>query len=69
MGAINDIFRSYGPQYMETFKDSMPANHLKVIHAIVNCRTQILGATLYQCETCAKPHLFLRSCGIRHCPS
>ena len=69
MGTINDIFRSYGPEYMDRFKDSMPPNHLKVIRAIVNCKTQTLGATLYQCDTCGKPHLFFRSCGNRHCPS
>ena len=69
MGAINDIFRSYGPEYMERYKDSMPKNHLKVIHAIVNCRTQTLGTTLYQCERCGKPHLYFRSCGNRHCPT
>ena len=69
MGTINDIFRSYSPEYMERYKDSMPCNHLKVIRAIVNCRTQTLGATLYQCQQCGKPHLFFRSCGNRHCPS
>lgn len=69
METINDIFRTYGQEYMDRFKDSIPHNHLKVIRAIVNCRTQTLGATLYQCERCGKPHLYFRSCGNRHCPT
>jgi hypothetical protein len=69
MDTINDIFRTYGQEYIERFKDSIPKNHLKVIHAMVHCRTQALGATLYQCERCGKSQLIFRSCGNRHCPT
>jgi Putative transposase/Transposase zinc-binding domain len=69
MTTINDIFRTYAPEYIRQYKDTMPHNHIKVINAIIHCRTQTCGATLYQCQRCGKVHLFFRSCGNRHCPT
>lgn len=68
MKTINEIFRTFGPEYVERFGDSMPNNHHKVIQAILNCRTQAYGMTFYECDVCGETHRFFRSCGNRHCP-
>lgn len=68
MSIINDIFRQHSHEYLERFGNSIPSEHRKVINAILHCRTETLGFTLYQCEDCGKTHSIFRSCGNRHCP-
>ena len=69
MGAIQDIFRHYGPEYVAKFGDGIPANHMKAVEAIVDCRSGTYGFTLYECEQCGEHHCINRSCGNRHCPT
>lgn len=69
MTTISEIFRAFGPEYIKRFGDHMPGEHLKVIDAIVKCRTQEAGSTRYECERCGCPHVVHRSCGNRHCPT
>lgn len=54
MTTIKKIFEAYGPEYIERFGDDLPFEHLKVIDAIINCRTESLGATIYQFEECGQ---------------
>jgi hypothetical protein len=68
MGAINDIFRKFAPEYLRRFGGAMPAEHKKVISAIVLCRTEENGTVVYRCEECGIHHQVDRSCGNRHCP-
>src|SRR5512146_2488492 len=68
MGAINDIFRMYAPEYIGLYGDAMPAEHKKVIGAIITCKTEENGSLVYECEECGEKHLLFRSCGNRHCP-
>lgn len=67
MGAITDIFRSFGPEYLRRYP-GMPRQHRKAISAIINCRSGEYGATFYRCESCGQRHKVDRSCGNRHCP-
>jgi len=69
MSAIKEIFQSYGPEYLDRYQATMPAEHRKAIDAIINCRTPACGAALYECERCGEPHIVYRSCGNRHCPN
>jgi hypothetical protein len=69
MTPINEIFRTYGPQYLDRFAPDMPKSHPKAIQAIINCRTEACGLVLFQCEKCGQSHLSYRSCGNRHCPT
>ena len=69
MTTIKDIFRDYGPEYLQRFGDHMPADHRKVIAAIINCRSGHYGACIYQCSQCAQKHTVYRCCGNRHCPN
>ncbi len=68
MGAINEIFRTYAPQYLRFYGNAIPSEHKKVIAAIINCKTDESGALVYECEECGQTHLLFRSCGNRHCP-
>lgn len=67
MGAITEIFRTFGPEYLEKYSH-MPRQHRKVINAIINCRSGEYGAAFYHCENCGQRHRVDRSCGNRHCP-
>ncbi len=67
MGKITEIFREYGPEYLEKYP-YMPLQHKKVLHAIIQCRSGRYGAAFYRCESCGKRHRVHRSCGNRHCP-
>lgn len=69
MTSINDIFRSFGPEYLKRYANLMPKTHLKAIDAITACRTEACGLALYQCEKCSESHQLYRSCGNRHCPT
>jgi hypothetical protein len=69
MTSINEIFRTFGPEYLERYANSMPKTHLKVIDAMMACRTEACGLALYQCASCARSHELYRSCGNRHCPT
>ena len=67
MGAITEIFRTFGPEYLARYPD-MPLQHKKTITAIINCRSGQYGVAVYQCDRCGKKHHINRSCGNRHCP-
>jgi hypothetical protein len=67
MGAITEIFRTFGPEYLTLYPD-MPLQHKKTIAAIINCRSGQYGVAVYQCDNCGKKHHINRSCGNRHCP-
>jgi hypothetical protein len=69
MTTINEIFRTFGPEYLERFSQGMPNAHRKVIDAIIACRTEACGVTLYECEKCGQLHRIHRSCRNRHCPT
>jgi hypothetical protein len=69
MTPINEIFRTFGHEYLERYSHLMPKAHRKVIQAIIACRTEVYGIALYQCEKCGQFHRVYRSCGNRHCPS
>ena len=69
MTTIKQIFENFAPEYVHRFADAMPRVHHKVIEAIVNCRTETYGISVYECEACAQLHRIFRSCGNRHCPT
>jgi hypothetical protein len=68
MGAIQEIFRLHGPAYLQRFGACMPAEHKKVIAAIIGCASPASGSLLYGCEACTQEQLLPRCCGNRHCP-
>lgn len=69
MTTIKNIFSDYGPEYLKRFQDNIPSEHKKVIDAIIHCKTDYYGTSIYQCEKCGKNHIVHCSCGNRHCPN
>jgi hypothetical protein len=69
MTTINEIFRDFGPEYLQRFSQAMPNGHRKVIDAMIACRTEACGVALYECDSCGQLHRVHRSCGNRHCPT
>ncbi len=69
MATLKQIMRHYGPEYIKRFGDAMPDQHRKTIEAIVHCRTEHYGASLFRCGECGHRHTVMRSCGNRHCPN
>jgi len=69
MTTINEIFQTFGPEYLQRYSHLMPKSHRKVIDAIIACRTELCGVALYECESCGQLHRIFRSCGNRHCPT
>ena len=41
MTPINEIFRTFDPEYLEHYSQAMPKAHRKVIEAIIACRTEL----------------------------
>jgi hypothetical protein len=69
MTSIHEIFTTFGPEYLQRYRNRMPKTHRKVIDAVMACRTEACGIAFYQCDSCAEPLQFFRSCGNRHCPT
>ncbi len=69
METIQQIITTFAPEYLERFGIRIPGNHIKVIKAIISCRTRDKGWTVYSCKNCGKVHTVFRSCGNRHCPA
>ncbi len=69
MTTIKDIFTDFGPEYLKRFEDTIPSEHKKVMDAIIHCKTDFYGASIYQCEKCRKKHIVHCACGNRHCPN
>ncbi len=69
MPSVAEVFQLYGEAYRKKFRDHMPADQLKAMWAIENCRTGTLGGAVYACQQCGKAHSIARSCGNRHMPS
>jgi hypothetical protein len=63
-----DIFREYGPAYIEKYGDRMLPSHKRAMNDIINCRTPALGGQVYECRDCQVLDYSYHSCMNRHCP-
>ncbi len=63
---LADIFRQHGDVYSKANK--LPPEQYKVLHAIQNCRTSILGGHIDECDQCSVQQISYNSCRNRHCP-
>lgn len=68
MPELADIFREYGPEYLEKYGDKMLPSHKKAMQDIEFCRTQIMGGHVYYCDACDESIYTYHSCGNRNCP-
>ena len=68
MTELADIFQRYGPAYRSKFGERLLPSHRQAMRAIEQCRTQVLGGQVYQCDQCAETRYSYHSCRNRHCP-
>jgi len=70
MVELADIFRRYGPDYIDRFGAHMLPSHQRALQDIVACRTEQMGGHLYRCENpdCERLVYAYHSCGNRSCP-
>ena len=65
---VADIVRTYGTAFVKQHRRWLTALHLKVLRAIVACRTAALGGHIEQCDSCRQRVISYNSCLNRHCP-
>jgi len=63
-----DIVRSAGPGFRERSHRWINGPHLKVLDAILRCRTATLGGHRDRCTDCGHTAISYNSCRNRHCP-
>jgi len=64
---VADILRARSGRFLETHR--LGIQKLKVLRAIVNCRTAALGGHKDRCADCGRESgISFNSCRNRHCP-
>lgn len=63
-----DVIRSTGQSFLDRSSSWITWHHLKVLKAIVHCRTAALGGHRDQCCSCGYSAISYNSCRNRHCP-
>ena len=65
---VADIIRAVGEPFIKRSRRWLTGQHLKVLRAIVSCRTAALGGHLDRCTRCGHQSISYNSCRNRHCP-
>lgn len=65
---VADIIRAAGDSFFDGRHKWLTWQHLKVINAIVACRTAALGGHVDACSRCGYRAISFNSCRNRHCP-
>jgi len=65
---VADIFRRFGSAWREAHRGHISLGQLKVMSAIEDCRSAILGGHVLRCESCSHLQIAYNSCRNRHCP-
>jgi hypothetical protein len=67
---VADIFRDHGPAWRDAMRGHLTHAQLKVMSAIEDCRTAVLGGHVARCENgaCGFTSIAYCSCRNRHCP-
>jgi hypothetical protein len=65
---VADIIRAAGDAFYEGSRKWFTWLHLKVLTAILRCRTSALGGHVDECSRCGHRPISFNSCRNRHCP-
>jgi hypothetical protein len=65
---VADLVRAAGNAFIERSRKWISWKHVKVLLAIVRCRTAVLGGHLDECTRCGHRAISYNSCRNRHCP-
>ena len=63
---LGDVFRMHRETYCKN--NTLTSEQHKIINAICNCRTSVLGGHVEQCDYCDNICVSYNSCRNRHCP-
>lgn len=63
---LADIVRRHGNAYRENH--ALPMHQHRLLRAIENCRTAVLGGHASRCSQCGETRVWYNSCRNRHCP-
>jgi len=66
---VADVFRQFGPSYLDAFGDRLLPSHRRAIEDILACRTAAMGGHAYRCDGCGKHFHVYHACGNRSCPA
>jgi len=66
MNEVANIFHEFIGEYKR--QNKLPIYVLKVIDAIMKCRTEIMGGHKGKCDACGYEINMYNSCGNRQCP-
>ena len=65
---VADIVRAHRSQFIEEYGHLINADQIRVLNAIENCRTAVLGGHVSECDQCGHQVISYNSCRNRHCP-
>jgi len=65
---VADVIRRTGSKFLERYRPSLTWAQVKVLAAIVRCRTAALGGHRDRCLRCGYQAISYNSCRNRHCP-
>ena len=65
---LADVIRAAGPAFVARSRGWFTWLHLKVVVAILRCRTGLLGGHVDACADCRHQAISYNSCRNRHCP-
>jgi len=65
---VADVIRAAGHFFVDRSRDWFSWRHLKVLNAILACRTAALGGHVDECSRCGYRAISFNSCRNRHCP-
>src|SRR5262245_28189918 len=66
---VADIFRAQGKNFIDRHRNTIRFQQLKVMRAIMDCRTAALGGHVDVCPRCGGEWaISYNSCRNRHCP-
>ena len=66
---VADVFRQFGPSYLERFGARMLPSHRRAIEDITACRTRAMGGHVYECCDCGEHFHVYHGCRNRSCPA
>jgi len=65
---VADLIRAAGTSFYQCSRSWFTWLHLKILTAIVCCRTSMLGGHIDECSECGHRAISFNSCRNRHCP-
>jgi hypothetical protein len=65
---VADVFRAAGEAFFDGSRRWFTWLHLKVVTAILRCRSAALGGHVDECSRCGHHAISFNSCRNRHCP-